>query len=387
MPVIDVMDIKHQNIREIVDAIRFEESGLTKKEITEKTHLSFATVSNLCNELIENNVLGIVKSDALSVGRTPGRISLQHTLYNIICLNLQMKNVMGLAVLNIKNEIIFNQNYNIEKLTNPQEVILFAREMFEKEFRPLADENAVYIGIGVAVSAIFDFESRELVNCSIDMYSRAALKDIVEDVFRLPTYVDNEANLCALSIQSRKADKKNIVYLHISEGVGVGIICSGNLVRGYHGYGGEVAHVPVGDMQKKCDECGQYGCIENELSVPAVVNTYFGNTEEYILNKWNQYVDDIGERKEKAIILAEKNAIYLGSLASILVNIFDPEILYIGGDISKVYPVMQEKFKETLNQRCRCIVEKGLQITCDSMSEESINVGISESIYHKWNIL
>src|SRR5690554_300102 len=249
MPILDIIDIKNQNIRAIVDAVRFE-SGLTKRMIAEKTNLSFATVSNLCNELIERNILCMTKREVVSAGRTPNCISLRYQLFNVICLNLQMKDVMGLAVLNIKNEVIFMKKYDISTLKTPYDVILFAKRMFETEILPNMNPMITYIGIGVAVSGIHDIERRCLVNCSIDMYEGVPLKDILEEIFQLPAYIDNESNLCALAVKSGKENCNNIVYLHISEGVGVGIIAQGNLVRGFRGYGGEVAHIPVGNGEK-----------------------------------------------------------------------------------------------------------------------------------------
>lgn len=386
MSVFDIVGIKNQNIRVIVDAVRFEE-GLTKRDIAAKTNLSFATVSNICNELIEHNVFCIAKQNILAAGRTPNCISLQYPRYNTICLNLQMKDVMGLAILNIRNETIFMKQYDISALKSPKEVICYAKKMFEEEYLPIADPLTNYIGIGVAVSAIYDIEDRCLVNCSIDMYTNVPLKDIVEECFHLPAYIDNEANLCAISVMSNKNNNKNIVYLHISEGVGVGIICQGNLVVGHHGYGGEVAHVPVGDSEKKCSVCDNYGCIENDLCIPAIVRTYFDGQSEAILDQWMQYIDDVKNGSKKAIKLAEKNAVYLGNLASVLINIFDPETLYIGGDISAIYDVMEKNFMDTIHKRCLLRPKAERRIICDNTSENTINVGISESIYSKWSIL
>lgn len=386
MTAFDIIDIKNQNIRVVVDAIRFEE-GMTKRDIAEKTNLSFATVSNICNDLIKNDIFCISKQNIIATGRKPNCISLQYERYNTICINLQMKNVVGLAILNIRNETIFEKQYDISHLNSPQEIISYTKVMFEKEYLPNANPNAVYIGVGVAVSAIYDLKERCLVNCSVDMYTGAPLKDIVEDCFQLPTYIDNEANLCAISVMSKKDNNKNVVYLHISEGVGVGIICEGYLVRGHHGYGGEVAHAPVGDIKKICPVCNNYGCVENDLCIPAIVKTYYDNQSDNILDKWMHYIEDVKNGNEKAIRLAEKNAVYLGNLAAILINIFDPETLYIGGDISSIFDVMKKIFMDTIYKRCSPISKYEPRVICDNTSGNTINVGISEFIYNKWDIM
>lgn len=110
-------------------------------------------------------------------------------------------------------------------------------------------------------------------------------------------------------MKSGKENSKNIVYIHISEGVGVGIVSQGNLIRGFHGYGGEVAHIPVGDMEKECPICHNYGCVENDLCVPAVVNTYFGKDNENILERWKQYIRRYSEWGPKSYPASKKKCI------------------------------------------------------------------------------
>ena len=67
MESLDVMDIKQHNVKSIVNVLRFSagESGLTKRDIADRTALSFATVSNLCNELLERGIVEIVKKNSI----------------------------------------------------------------------------------------------------------------------------------------------------------------------------------------------------------------------------------------------------------------------------------------------------------------------------------
>ena len=132
------------------------QSGMTKKEIADKTGLSFATVSNLCNELLERCIVESVKRDAASVGRTPFSVSFAYNRFRTICLNLQMQSVLRLAVLNAKNEMIFCRLYDITSLDRPEEVIRFAKEKFDEYVQEEGDVDCTYIGVGAAVSGIFD---------------------------------------------------------------------------------------------------------------------------------------------------------------------------------------------------------------------------------------
>ena len=67
----------------------------------------------------------------------------------------------------------------------------------------------------------------------------------VEEIFGMPCYVDNESNLCAISVLQAYPDMNGLLYMHISQGVGIGIITNGVLLSGYDGYAAEIAHLPI----------------------------------------------------------------------------------------------------------------------------------------------
>ena len=384
MAVNDILGIRVQNIKSIIDAVRFED-GITKKTIADKTGLSFATVSNLCNELIEGGEGVTSKQSTRLVGRTPQIVFFNSMRYNTICLNLQMQGMMGLAILNFKNEVVFQKKYDISALKTTEAIITYAKQAFYQDFLDHSDTELEFIGVGVAVSSIFDINSERLINNAVDIFQNVKMKEIVEEIFDLPAYIDNEANLCALSIESSSNNFSNIVYLHISEGVGIGIIADGNLMRGNNGYAGEIAHMPVGNPEIQCPTCGNYGCIENNLSVNGFLRKMFGNYEMNRVEKWNAFIQAVQNQNDKALRMVKENGALLGKLSSILINLLDPEILYIGGDIASVFPYAEDIFWEQITSRCPLIAGKSFKVVCDNNSEQTINIGISEKICTSWS--
>lgn len=386
MECLDVMDIKQNNIKSVMNVLRESDgqSGLTKRDIAAKTGLSFATVSNLCNELMEQRVVESVKRDATSVGRTPFSVSLAYNRFRTICLNLQMQSVLRLAVLNIRNEMIFHELYDIADLKTPEEVIHFAKIKFDEYVAEEENKDCVYIGVGVAVSGIFDLATQTLVNCAVKMYDGVRLKEIVEREFQLSGYVDNESNLCALSMKNRIRDCRDLVYLHFSEGVGVGIICNGSLLKGHHGYGGEVSYIPIGDKRKYCAECDTYGCIEYDLSIPGIVKNYFGEDKKNTLEAWKEFTEAIFRKEERAVELAKSIAAYLGELIALLIFIMDPEYVYVGGELADIYDVLFPDMNRIIRKKCYIYGNRSVNIVKDTQSDMTINSGINESIYSHW---
>lgn len=387
MECLDVMDIKQQNKKSIVNVLKEIDgkSGLTKRDIAAQTGLSFATVSNLCNELLEEKIVEAVKKDATAVGRTPFSVSLAYNRFRTICLNLQMKSVLRLAVMNLQNEMLYHRDYDIAAMESAEAVVQFAGEKF-KEYRKEETETCEYIGVGVAVSGIFDLETETLINCAVKLYDGVRMKELVEREFGLPGYVDNESNLCALSLKHRIKNCKDLIYLHFSEGVGVGIVCNGSLVRGHHGYGGEVSYIPIGDPSRYCAECDAYGCIENDLSIPGIVQNYFDNPQENVLESWEEFRQDLEDGKEKAVMLSEKIAAYLGELAVLLICLLDPEYVYIGGELAEIYDLLYDGMYEVVRKKCFIYGKRKVQIVKDLQSDMTIHIGINELIYSRWKV-
>lgn len=380
---IDIFDIKAQNVKRILDVVR-QKGHMTKKEIAAQTDLSFATVSNLCNELTEIGVLASTKKEGMTVGRTPNDLTLCAAKFNTICINLQMEEVMNFAVQDLNYHVVFEKKYDISGFATAEEIIGFAKRMFDTEFPQEDKQGTSFIGVGVAVSSIFDIKSERLINCAIEKYTGVALKEIVERIFQLPAYVDNEANLCALSVSHRELEDSNLVYLYISQGVGVGIICQDKLLRGARGYAGEVAHMPIGDPEIQCPTCGQRGCVEAQLSIPGFLRRISADGQPSAAKGWPQFLDQIRSGNPQALRLAQQNGVLMGKLISVLINLFDPSVLYIGGDIAAVYPYIQNDIQQELARRCLLGGEDDLKIRTDLKSDETINVGISEEIYNNW---
>lgn len=384
MPVTDILGIKVQNIKSILHAVRFE-NCITKKEISEITGLSFATVSNLCNELIDMDLLSTAKNQALSVGRTPQTLTLNYNHYCVLCINLQLRGAMEIAVMNFRNEIVTQRTYHINLDWQAEDMIRFARERYQADILPEVAQDAAIIGVGVAVSSIFDIHTSRLICCAIPQLENVDMKTLVETEFGIRAYIDNEANLCACAIQAQSKNCENAVYIHASEGVGVGIISRGSLLQGSNGYAGEVAHMPIGSSDVRCKTCGCYGCIENDLCIDGILTRYLGEEPSDRFSQWEAFVKALHDGEHRAKEVAAQCGRLLGRLISVLVNLFDPEEVFVGGDIAKIHRYVERSTQEEYDLRRGAWRRNVPQITWDDNSELRIMIGISEKISSDWS--
>ncbi len=359
----DVSDIKFDNVKKIINTIRFGQS-LTKKEIAYQTQLSFSTVSNVCNDLLEKGVLANQKSESLSVGRTPCQIIFCCHRFCSLCIDLKRKGLVGMAVLDFSNKVLFRSFYHVSFDTSLDQLVDRIYEIFLTVLEQNRLERERFIGAGVAVSGIFDRCTGNVVNSSIPLFEGQPLSALLGQRLGMRCYVDNEANLCAVAMAEGGEAEQTILYVHSDEGLGLGAVVNGQLLRGKNGYGGEVAHIPLGNPGQVCPQCGRRGCIEYDLIRDSMQPS---GVEEDL------FYQDRGRK--------------LGRLLALLTNLFDPHTIYLGGAALDHYSKMERYVQEELNAVSPYHMERGLPVVHDQDSNATIYRGINQVVYERWNPL
>src|SRR5205085_9280717 len=148
----------------------------------------------------------------------------------------------------------------------------------------------------------------------------------------LPITVDNDANLAALAEAAFGAGREasDLVYLMISSGIGAGLVLNGRLYRGADGLAGELGHVLVRPGGVVC-RCGNRGCLETVVGTDALAATLMA--EHGPLD--GRQIARLALRGDTACRSAIAEAgCALGTAAATLVNVLNPELLIVGGDLA-----------------------------------------------------
>ncbi|HHU53903.1 MAG TPA: ROK family protein [Clostridiaceae bacterium] len=384
----DVMDIKTYNVKKIVDIIRFDDT-YTKKDVAIETNLSMATVYNLCSELYKKNVLIETKITEQRVGRTPSIISFNYQNFHVLTVDLQIENMLSIALLNLRNEVLVWDDIDISgehEINDIVNKIYSTYKLLSK--RVFIDANL--IGVGVSVPAIFDKNDDKLKSSALEIFENQPLKKLLTDVFDCKVYINNCANLRALSEYTENSSCKNIVCIDISQGVGAGVICEGNIVEGKNGYATELAHIPIGSDQI-CPLCGNIGCVETDLGISYIVNKFLKETNiDSTLNlpeKWNLCTEYLFNNKKKYKEYLDFLGQILGKLSSILINMFDPEKFYITGYFTSLIPLIYDSFTSELNRRIFLFQQEKIKIGIKQPKTFEIHEVICNTMYNLWNPL
>lgn len=379
----DIVSIKQNNLKKLITAIRFTDN-LTKKDISSQTKLSIATITNLCNEL---GAKGAVSegghSPQMRAGRTPNLMKFCYDRFYVMALDFQFDDVVGIALLNLRNEICFSDSLVIPSNAGVEELIATARKRLQEAAEKLGPDIQI-IGVGASIPAVYD-RNDGLIKCSsIARYQNIPLKEMLKKEFGCPAYVDNCANLRAISAYAQHP-ASNIVCLDISQGVGGGVIIEGEVLRGKNGYATELAHIPLGDKTLKCSTCGSYGCVETNLGIENIVKQFPQIDQELPLpEKWKNCVDFLKKNSAQMEDRLDHWGRLLGQVASILINLFDPDDFYITGYITDIFPLLEKTFWEEVRARSQEALGMNLRISVKECSWSDVYIGISDAMYQLW---
>lgn len=382
----DVIDLKNQNAKAVLDLIRFSDS-YTKKDIADLSGLSITTVSTICSELKEKNIVSEEKVASSRIGRIPNCIVFHYNAFFVVGIDLQIYNTLGLGISNFRNELLFSESYDISKVKTIPEIAKFAKDVIDHAVEKIGISRNSIVGTGISVPAIFDAVDSKLVSSSIPAYNGVDVKHIFEEILHLPVYVDNSSNFKAVSVYTRTKES-NIVCLDIAQGTGVGVICNNALLRGKNGYGAEVAHLPIGNPSLICPSCGSHGCIEAELQITHFLTFYPDyDPQAGPETQWKTFVEIIRNNPAPYAELLSRTGFLVGSLTSLLINLFDPSVFIITGYIADLFPLFQDVFTEQLRMRSALSLSRGLKIQVEPYHNDGIYEGICDTIYDQWNPL
>jgi len=184
--------------------------------------------------------------------------------------------------------------------------------------------------IGVGVPGPISYQTGVVINPpNLPGWKKVNLKAILTRRFRVPIHIDNDANCAALGEALFGAGKRasDFLYITVSTGIGGGIIINRQIYRGKDGSAGEFGHMIIDPRGYKCG-CGNRGCFEAMASGTSV-RTRSGEDAMAIHIKAQQ-----GDKKALKVI--KETAHYLGLGIANLVNIFNPELVVVGGGLSNL---------------------------------------------------
>jgi glucokinase len=236
-------------------------------------------------------------------------------------------------------------------------------KMFEKKI----DKNEIQgVGLGVPGPVMEDGSVNKCVNLGWGFIN---VEKVLSDRLMLPVKTGNDANVAALGEMWQGGGRgyRNMIMVTLGTGVGGGVIINGKIVPGSHGAGGEIGHIKMKDNEKETCGCGKCGCLEQYASATGIVrmaNNYLLKNEiaTILKNKKELTAKDVFDAAKAddavALELVEELGRMLGTALANISCVVDPEVIVIGGGVSKAGQILIDAVRKHYVERTFHACEK-----------------------------
>jgi N-acetylglucosamine repressor len=217
-------------------------------------------------------------------------------------------------------------------------------------------------GIGVVVPGMVDRTSGRILFAPRLGWRDVALQEPLATATGLPVVIENSGRACALAqawtARREPSTAGGLVFVNVSDGLAVGVMTNGQLVRGEHNAGGEFGHIPLALDGPLCS-CGVRGCWEAHVSNLATVTRYLNRSldpgtpipSDVVSLTVEHLVSRARHGDRLAVAALEATARYLGAGLAAVVNAVDPARIYIGGEITTAWDLLEPIVRAALDER------------------------------------
>jgi predicted NBD/HSP70 family sugar kinase/biotin operon repressor len=390
----NIITVKAHNMRVVLLNLLYEEY-LSRIELAERTNLSNTTISNLISELLEEGLVqecDIEKSEIIGnrpVGRPRTSICLKPNARFVIGIHVGV-GMFRVAINNLKNEIVFSSMENYAIKDPPLEVLEQIAKSIETLIAVSKLKKELILGIGIGLSGIVDFETGINVFAPNLGWKQVPAKAFLSERLDLPVIADNNVRCMALGEtyfgNGRELD--SLVFVYGRVGVGAGFICKGQVFRGSTMGAGEFGHNIVlledGDLSGNA----KYRELESLVSETAILK----QAEEIISkhpdgilanlmpdNQENLEIDYVIKSAEMGDPIVQSmlanRAHYLGIALLNMVNLYNPELIILGGLFAQAGKFFIEPVTETVKKMAFADLGKRVRIEATQFSWKAGVIG------------
>ncbi|MEN6479031.1 MAG: ROK family transcriptional regulator [Anaerolineales bacterium] len=360
--------------------------GLTRTALAEACGLSNATVSSLVAELLEEGVLHEHDEG--------GRLQRNRTLWlnrNAGCaIGIELSPRHCRAVL---ADMEMNVVSRVERALPNTLVDDTIRALADVVQELRAGANAPLLGVAVAVPGPNDLEGQRVVFSESLGWSDVALAERLGALTGCPVSVINRPKAGVLGEHWYGAGQgiDNLVYVSVSSGIAAGIFIDGQLFTGAFGYGGELGHTTILDDGPQC-VCGNRGCLEAVASLPAIAAAVCRRIragEPCVLSEPPEkqapydYEPLIAAARNGDLVVCEEiraASRYLGIAVANLINLFNPQMVILGGQLALAGEIVLETVRETAQRRAFPLSFRHVQIVASALRGDSACLGACASV-------
>ena len=392
---------KEKRIVEILEILR-RRGPISRPDISKEMGVNVVTISSYIDDFIRNKLVQEKELDISVGGRRPVLLDLNPQAGYIIGVGLNLMNMVGLLV-DLKGNIV-TKTQIVRPRASVREITECLLEIVREILRRSKEYTTNIRGIGVGIAGLVNKKDGSIhwpqkmdhyyTYASVDL----PLRNLIENEFNLPTLIENDATAACFGEHwlALNLGIKNVIYMF--SGVGCGIIIDGRVYTGNQGYAGEVSIYNY--KEEDLFNCAlARGCFlkrwEMDLGIVDDMKALLAKDKEGAAKFFKLTSSNLDNVDLKSVFIAvrvkdhiatsclDMAAKRLGIKIAYLVNLFNPEMVIIGGGLEEAGEDFLNKVNLTVRDWAFREVTDDLKIIYSQLRENAVALGAASLVMQR----
>jgi glucokinase-like ROK family protein len=374
---------------QILQHLRFD-GELSRSELAKMMGYSRASMTTFVNDLMEHGIIREVGKGASQGGRRSLLLSINGDYGFIVGYDIGATSI-DLALANFRGDILEHCSEPADVRNDAEVVLGRCAELIRQMLEQQGGSPEQVVAVGVGVPGPVEFAKGILIAPPLmPSWENFPIKKNITQTFPNATVVvDNDVNIMALGELHAGGGKglNNFIWVKIGTGIGSGIIANGEIYRGASGVAGNMGHIEAEHNGTIC-RCGNRGCLEAMAAGPPIAqrgkeaadtgrSPFLATRLEE--NKGKLSAVDVGDAAASgdtaAIEIIRESGRLIGLVLAGLVEFFNPEVIYIGGGVSRIGFTLLSSIRQAVLRRANPLSTRDLHIEYSQLGEKAGVVG------------
>ncbi len=363
----------------------YTEGPQSNSDLCNLLNISLPTSLVLINELIEEGLLEKKGKGTSIGGRKPELYSFCDHSFFVLSIDMERFKT-NIVILDNNNNTITDVQCLALPISRDLTAIDRLYDIADGLIRSSGINRDKLVGIGISMPGLVDPQTGNNYTYLTSAQELKTLQQILEEKFAKPVYIQNDVKSATLA-EARfglAKGKDDVLVLSMDWGIGLGIIMDGKLRSGNSGFSGEIGHIPFVDEGALC-YCGKRGCLEtvaSGIALARMAKEGIKSGQYSILNELSdQEIDQIephlvidaaNRGDQYAINILSDIGINLGKGISILIQLFNPELIILGGKIAEAKQYITIPIQHSINTYCMTQIREKVKIVLSRLNHAGI---------------
>jgi len=379
------IDGKNAILKQNILGLCINDGDYSIADLSKELGTSIPTITKLVGELIDEGFLEDMGKQGTNGGRRPSIYGLNPYAGYFVGIDVR-RNDISIAVTNFKGQTVDLQEDMPFVLENSVASLKALCKCILDHLKKSGIDKEKVRAYGVNLSGRVNNETGYCFTYFIG--EDRPIASLLEDELQTPVFVENDSRAMTYGeyICGVANNEKNMLFLNVAWGLGMGMIIDGKLSYGKSGFSGEIGHFPLLDNDQIC-QCGKTGCLETGASGSALHRMIMEKLREgrssSLSDKFNANeeitLEDIMAAVEEEDVLAietvEKVGSTLGRAIAGLINLFNPELVVIGGRVSAAKEYLLLPIKSAIQKHSLNMINKDTTIKFSKLGKKAGPIG------------